>query len=206
MLGINKLQFGDIYYSDNALLAEVVKQTQPPESANLTVENQILKINGTASIAFHNTITEIASNIEGLSGISLQGLSVTENEIVKTSIQKLNNKVFNFSWRTRLTDSSEAELENFANELKSLGSLLEDIQQSPEIILTGFTDDSGSGAKNQDLQLERALYVKGRFVGLGVKPNWLFVKAGQNQDQVKQNGATNAEMRKVELLITNSVE
>jgi len=90
--------------------------------------------------------------------------------------------------------------------LKRLGPLLVSLDQTPEIILTGFTDDSGSGTLNQDLQLERALYVKGRLVGLGVKPNWLFVKAGQNQDQISHSGATNPAMRKVIISVTNTTD
>lgn len=205
LLGVRGLKFDDIYYSDESLLAEVVKRVQAPESVDLAVKEQILVARGTAPLAFHKRLESLAPKVEGLSGLSIAELSVAEIDQAKQLFAELNEHTFKFTWRTKLDDAAEAELESYADKLKQFGPLLVSLERAPEIILTGYTDDSGSVNMNQDLQLERALYIKGRLVGLGVKPDWLFVKGGQNQDQISHSGSTNIEMRKVIVVINNQL-
>jgi len=90
------MQFGDVYYDDEALLNAVVKQLQAPESVNLKVNKQVLEVSGVAPIAFHKQLEIIGSKIEGLEAkVNLDDLAVLEVEQVAALLETVDDAVFN---------------------------------------------------------------------------------------------------------------
>jgi len=202
-LGIQSVNFGDVWFSDEAILAQVVNSVKPPESVNLEVKNKILNVTGNASIDFHKQLADLAPSIEGLDGLNSAGLEIAEFATITRLEESLNESVYRFNWRTNLEEATNAELPKAASMLKEYGNTLEKLNVFPEVVLTGYTDQSGDLQQNRDLQEERALYLKGRLVGLGVKPAWLFVKASPLAPSA--DGETDPEMRKVVITVKSDL-
>ncbi|MBT8141210.1 MAG: hypothetical protein HKN88_02680 [Gammaproteobacteria bacterium] len=198
MLGVNQLDFGKIVYSDEKLLEKANELLNPPESVFMTVQDGTLKVQGEAPYAWRQTLENIDTQIEGLNSVEKSVLLVSEVNRIQQVHNALNNESIHFVWRTRLAEGEEDKLVNISAQLKEYGSQLEALQLEPEIVLTGFTDNTGTDTQNTELLLERALYIKGRLVGLGVRSNWLFVRAGEISGA---RGVVNEEQRKVSITL-----
>jgi OOP family OmpA-OmpF porin len=186
MLGINSLAFGDIKYSDDVLLNSALTVLSPPESVDLSVLNGVLSLQGVAPYQWQSGLDEQRKQIDGLKGLDSAGIVIAELGEIKNIEAQVNNQAVEFVWRTRLQDFEEANIVSLGKNLKSYGQLLENLEIEPEIILTGFTDNTGSEEQNRNLQMERALYIKGRLVGQGVRSNWIFVRSGSMLGAAKQ--------------------
>lgn len=178
MLGIKTLSFADLNYPDAELLVSANEVLQPPESLKLRVRDGVLSLHGAAPYAWHKAFSQKREQLEGLTDVNSDGLQIAELANIQAIENELNNELLQFSWRTRLVEGEESKIATLGDNLKIYGQLLEDIDVEPEIVLTGFTDNTGSEKQNSDLQMERALYIKGRLVGQGVRSNWIFVRAG----------------------------
>lgn len=178
LLGIQKVEFGQVKYSDNTLLDAAIVELNPPETADLSVQDGVLSISGTANYAWHKVLPEKSKNIIGLQGLETPGLQISEIADIQNIEAALNDEIIRFVWRTGLHETAESKIVTLGESLKQYGSLLEELDIEPEIILTGYTDNAGSEEQNRNLQMERALYVKGRLVGQGVRSSWIFVRSG----------------------------
>ena len=178
LLGIQKVEFGAVKYSDNTILDAARLDLNPPESAELSVQDGVLSISGSANYAWHKTLTEKSENIIGLQGLESSELQISEIADIRNIEAALNDEVIRFVWRTGLHETAESKIITLGESLKQYGSLLEELDIEPEIILTGHTDNAGTEEQNRNLQMERALYIKGRLVGQGVRSSWIFVRSG----------------------------
>lgn len=193
-LGIQSLEFGEIFYTDELILDSAINLLQPLENVDMQVKDGVLTVAGIVPLEWQNSLEEKRKKIPGLSGLNTSDLQLLELLSVKSIQAKYDKHVVKFVWRTRLLEGQEVILAPLANELISYSESLLKLGLEPEIILTGYTDKVGSVEKNRNLQTERALYIKGRLVGLGVKSNWIFVRA-ENISQLPQG--VNPEERKV---------
>ena len=204
MLGISSIQFTKLVYSDQDLLAKAKKMLAPPNTVRLKVDSGVLVATGTAPFNWHNKLNaETTAQIEGLVQVNDSELEISELNVLSKIESELNNYSIQFVWRTSLQEGEEERLPALANELKIYGTELEKLGVEPEIVLTGFTDRSGSLEKNRDLQNERALYIKGRLVGLGLRSNWIFVRTGSLEGEQNQ---VDPSLRRVEISLNSDLE
>jgi len=180
VLGINSIQFADIVFSDADVLAQVNKVLAPPSTVNLDVKAGVLSARGVAKYSWYKNLdSDWSQQVEGLNQVDYSQLQIAELNTIETIESSLSGSSVKFIWRTGLLDGEESKLPALANQLKIYGTELEKLGVEPEIVLTGFTDRVGTVETNRNLQNERALYVKGRLVGLGVRSSWIFVRTGR---------------------------
>ena len=204
MLGISSISYGEIVYADSAILESVNKILSPPSTVNLAVNSGVLELTGTAPQSLHKKLdAELLSQVEGLIDINDAGLEITELRIINKIVSDFDNSKVKFIWRTGLQEGEEAKLPELANGLNAYGTELEKLGLEPEIILSGFTDRVGSLDQNRDLQNERALYVKGRLVGLGVRSDWVFVRTGSIEGEQDKIDPT---LRRVEIKLNTNLD
>ncbi len=204
MLGINSIEFGEIVYDDSTVLASVNKLLAPPNTVNLSVNSGVLELSGTAPYSWYKKLdAELVSKVDGLDDINKVELQLAELGVINKITNDFNNHSVQFIWRTGLLDGEEEKLPSLANALTVYGTELEKLGLEPEIVLSGYTDRVGDLEQNRDLQNERALYVKGRLVGLGVRSNWLFVRTGSTQGEINK---VDPSLRKVEIKLSPNLE
>ena len=204
MLGISSIQFTKLVYSDQDLLAKANEMLTPPSTVRLKVDSGVLVATGTAPFNWHNKLNAATTaQIEGLVQVNNSELEIAELSVLSKIESELNDYSIHFAWRTGLKEGEENRLPALANQLKTYGTELEKLGVEPEIVLTGFTDSVGNLENNRDLQNERALYIKGRLVGLGLRSNWIFVRTGSMEGEQNK---VDPSLRRVEVSLNSNLD
>ena len=204
ILGISSIDFSSIVYADKDILANANRILLPPSTVGMKVSSGVLELVGAAPYEWHKKLkTEQALQIAGLLEVNDADLEIAELDVIKNIEETLKNQSVKFVWRTGLKDGEAAKFPALALQLRSYGTELSKLGIDPEIELIGFTDSVGSIEQNRNIQNERAQYVKGRLVGLGVSSAWISVSTGVIDET---SNDVDPDMRRVDIKLKTNLD
>ncbi|REL30397.1 OmpA family protein [Thalassotalea euphylliae] len=164
----------------NQKVAHLLADTQ----LTYVTENQNLKLNGTVDRFTFANLMERLRLLPGLSNIDTNDVLVTGNALSNEEKQRLmlDNMLANLALSpidfatksAELTAEMQLVLSELAKQLTSINTLSNSLGVKLGIILTGYSDSTGSKALNLELSQQRANNVKAALILRNVPSNLLF--------------------------------
>ena len=149
-------------------------------------------------MAFHQQLDTLPARIDGLQGLDVARLSISEEVRLSELKQILNRSPVFFDYGAVFRAGQDVKLIELVGLLKEYREVTEALGKLPLVNLVGFADGTGSALLNGALKDARAKTMHSRLVSLGVDENLLRVSQGSPA----RTSAKDASMRKVEIQTT----
>jgi len=186
--GISQLDLTAISLNQEETMAFLHQVLRPPETVEVQSTANGISYTGIASLDWINSLKSLVEMFSDKLTINTSALQSSEENRLLTLMQKLGEKRIDFVDKTVMTISSEKTLLQVAMTLSEIERLAMPLEKHYQIIITGYTDETGTKALNQSLRMERAVFVMEKLKLYGVNHNRLIAVPEKN-NRMKQRQA-----------------
>ena len=166
------------------ILIRARRLLQPPPTVNLALDGEVLHFSGNAPGGWIAEARRLALALPGVAAIddsALQNQSRVELQSLQTTLRA---RVIHFGIDTTRGDVDGVTLQRLASDLRHLRVLAQGLGLSPQVVLVGHSDATGTPARNRVLSLHRAEWLHEQLLKLGVDPTPLQVRAAGSSEPV----------------------
>ncbi len=179
--GIDAVDTSGLKPDDDALLAAAERLLDPPDSVTLRMVDGDLVIVGTAPLDWTRRAATVAASVNGLDRVDVSGLEPTEMAELAVLERQIDGTRIVFDGGQALSVIGQAEVRTLADRARRFGELALALGATPEIVLTGHADGTGTQAQNAAIMIARARAVADELVLAGVPIDWLAAARGPDR-------------------------
>jgi OOP family OmpA-OmpF porin len=161
------------------ILARARDVLQPPDGISLHLEAGILKVTGTAPLAWIRTMRERSPSLMGVDAVDESGLSSPGWDRLLEIVRDLERvELLAPLGSAELAPGQGADVDRIAGWIRELQGLQGELGVVAQVVITGFADPSGTEEYNIQLSRARADRVQSLLVARGVSPGSLVAVGG----------------------------
>lgn len=155
--GIERFDATDVDIEPDSLVARWRHMLAPPEGVRLTLERNVLVVDGAAPRAWIEQVRRAVPAPVYIDGLDTSGLVAAEHLALENAARALDGRVFRFTENAELDpDSAVAVAPTAARITELLALAAEQAGVSVEFTAIGYTDPTGRPSTNARLRASRA--------------------------------------------------
>ncbi len=177
----------DLERHPERILAQAKKLLSPPSTVSLSLVDNVLYANGSASHGWIVNARKQATSIPGIASFKEDNLTDRDLQNLETLKKNIENRSLHFpAASTKITANQEATIRELTQDIKQINDAAAILGMTLQIEITGHTDSSGNEATNMIISQRRAESVLSVLVSEGLQANYFITKGAGSKEPLKQ--------------------